>query len=351
MTRRVYFTGPGDVAVRVEPVDDPGPGELRVDTEVSAISPGTELLVYRGQVREGLPADETIDALSGSLSYPLSYGYAAVGTVVEAGAGVDDGWLGETVFAFHPHAGEFVAPVDDVSPVPEGLDPATAALLPNVETAVNFLLDGSPRVGERAVVFGQGVVGLLTTALLSAAPLSELVTVDCYETRRRLSASLGADRSVEPAAVEEVVRGWTADGGAGPAGPAAPTDDGPDRADLTFELSGNPDALDAAIDVTGYGGRIVVGSWYGTERAELGLDGRFHRSRIELVSSQVSTVAPERRGRWTKGRRLATAWRRLAEIETDPLVTHRMDVGDAPRAYDLLDEHPEEAVQVLLTYD
>jgi 2-desacetyl-2-hydroxyethyl bacteriochlorophyllide A dehydrogenase len=350
--RSVYFTGPGAVDVREEPTPDPGPDEVLVSAELSAISAGTELLVYRGEVSPDLPADETLDALGGSLSYPLSYGYAGGGSVGAGPAPGDPDWLDERVFAFHPHASEFVVPLEAVSAVPPGVSLQAAVLLPNAETAVNLLLDGSPRIGERAVVFGQGVVGLLTTALLDQAPLSSLLTVDLHERRRRLSEALGADRSIDPGDRDPatVAREWTAgrpepsDGGSG-GGPSRPT-----GADLTYELSGDPVALDAAIEATGYAGRVVVGSWYGTKRADLSLDGRFHRSRIRLVSSQVSTIAPERRGRWTKGRRIDTAWRRLDSLAVDPLVTHRFPVEDAADAYELLDERPGEAVQVLLTY-
>ncbi|MFC4540609.1 zinc-binding dehydrogenase [Halosolutus amylolyticus] len=349
----VYFTGPREVEVRETTVPNPGPNEVKVAATVSAISSGTELLLYRGEMNPQIDADETLDALSGSFSYPFPYGYAIVGTVTAVGADVDPAWRDRTVLAFHPHASEFVVGVDEVCVVPADVSPAEAAILPNVETAVNLLLDGDPRIGERAIVFGQGVVGLLTTALLAETPLSSLVTVDCYEKRRRLSAAFGADRCLDPdeddpvAAVRE------------PAGPPERPDSPsgrterdapPRRADLTYELSGDPAALDVAIDATGYGGRVVVGSWYGTRTAELSLDGRFHRSRIRLISSQVSTIAPERRGRWTVARRLATAWRRLEDVATDRLVTHRVPVGDAPRAYALLDERPDETVQVLLTY-
>lgn len=357
--RSVYFTGPGAVEVREEPVADPGPDEVGVSAEVSAISAGTELLLYRGEVRPDLPTDETLGTLAGSLSYPLAYGYATVGTVSDVGEDVDSGWLDETVFAFHPHASEFVVPVGEVSVVPEGVSPRAAALLANVETAVNLLLDGSPRVGERVVVFGQGVVGLLTTALLAASPLASLLTVDRYERRRRLSEAVGADESVDPGERDPVavVRERSRERPRTPAGDTGTPDGQPGRAssmpsgaDLAYELSGNPAALDAAIDATGYGGRVVVGSWYGTKTAELSLDGRFHRSRIRLISSQVSTIAPERRGRWTKPRRIETAWRRLQSLDVDPLVTHRFPVEDAAEAYELLDERPDRAVQVLLTY-
>ncbi|MFC6787291.1 zinc-binding alcohol dehydrogenase [Halobaculum halobium] len=370
--RTVYFTGPREVTVRETSVPDPGSGEVAVEATVSAISPGTELLLYRGEMNPETAVDETLPSLSGSFSYPFAYGYATVGTVTAVGPDVDDAWRGETVLAFHPHASEFVADVDAVSRVPDGIPPEQAVFLPNVETAVTLALDGEPAIGERAVVFGQGVIGLLTTALLSSFPLAELVTVETLASRRDRSEAVGADRSVDPGAVDpaSLFADGPGDGrtagasasqepdpestpvSASPSTPAGDRDESwsPDRADLTYELSGNPAALNDAVDATGYDGRIVVGSWYGTKPTELSLDGRFHRSRIEIRASQVSTLAPERRGRWTVGRRLATAWRRLRDIETERLVTHRLPIAEAPDAYDLLDRRPESTVQVLLTY-
>ncbi len=121
-------------------------------------------------------------------------------------------------------------------------------------------------------------------------------------------------------------------------------------ADLTYELSGNPTALDQAIAVTGFSGRIVIGSWYGQKRADLNLGGPFHRSRIRLISSQVSSLAPEWGGRWTKSRRLQVAWRMIERLRPASLITHRIPIEQASTAYTLLDRHPEDAMQIILTY-
>ena len=332
--RSLYFTGPGEVAVRDSEVPEPTAGEVRVDTTVSAISAGTELLVYHGQVSESLAADATIDVLDGDFEYPFTYGYAAVGRVTALGEGVEDDWLDRRVFAFNPHESHFLATPESLYPVPDALSNAAAALLANAEAAVNFLLDGRPAVGERVAVFGQGVVGLLTTALLATVPLERLLTVDGYDRRRELSLSLGADDALAPT---DDLRKRVA--GSDPGG-----------VDLSYELSGDPRALDDAIGATGTAGRVIIGSWYGTKPVSLTLDGEFHRSRIRLRSSQVSTIDPEDRDRWTKARRLREAWRLLERLDCSPLVTHRLPIERAGDAYRLLDERPEEAVGVLLTY-
>jgi 2-desacetyl-2-hydroxyethyl bacteriochlorophyllide A dehydrogenase len=331
--RSLYFTAPYEAELRPTAFDPAG-DEVVVETRVSAISAGTELLVYRGEAPSDLPADETIDALDGDLSFPVRYGYAAVGEVVETGAAVEGAWTGRTVFAFNPHESRFAARPEDLVPVPGDVSTESMALLPSVETATSLVLDGRPRLGERVVVFGAGTVGLCTVALLSSFPLERLVAVDPLADRRDRALAFGADEAIPPEAAEA---------------PAAPDADR-DGADLVYELSGRPAALDDAVGVAGYDGRVVVGSWYGTKRAAVDLGTAFHRDRISIESSQVSTLSPETRGRWTKARRMGTALDRLRTLDVGSLVTHRIPFADAPTAYRLLDERADDALQVLLTY-
>ncbi len=327
--RALYFSEPGTVEVRDRAVPEPGAGEVRVRTELSAVSPGTELLVYRGEVPASMNADETIDALDGTFSYPMQYGYAAVGRVTAVGDDVADDWLDRQVFGFHPHESHFLADPEEL--VPTTLPARKALLIPNVEAAVNFAMDARPRLGERVVVFGQGPVGLLTTAVLAEFPLSELVAVDRYERRRELARSFGADRAVRPGEVAEAVGG--------------------DGADIGVELSGAPPALDEAIETTGYAGTVVVGSWYGTKDVELDLGGAYHRSHIRLRSSQVSRIDPDHAGRWDKERRLSYVRSWLDRTDVSELFTHRFGLSEAGEAYRLLDERKDEVVQVTFEYD
>jgi len=336
----VYFTAPHQVSVREESLPSPGAGQVLVQTLVSAISPGTELLIYRDQFPGDIPLDETITALDSEFNFPLKYGYATVGWVIVLGPNVAPAWEGRLVFAFQPHQSHFLAAQDELLPVPSNISPEEAAFLPNMETAVNFLLDGQPMIGERVAVFGQGVVGLLTTALLAQFPLNSLVTLDRYPLRREKSLALGALSSLDPTASDALSRTRA----------VLKADTLYAGADLTYELSGNPKALDPALAVTGFEGRVVIGSWYGQKQARLNLGGRFHRSRIRLISSQVSSLASEQRGRWTKTRRLNVAWRMIRQVQPGQLITHRFPISQAEQAYALLDQHPAEAIQVMLTY-
>jgi 2-desacetyl-2-hydroxyethyl bacteriochlorophyllide A dehydrogenase len=335
------FSSPYQVTVIDEPIPEPAPQQVLVQTICSAISPGTEMLVYRGRWPQNLPLDDTISSLAREFSYPVKYGYSAVGRIVEIGSDVDPQWLNREIFSFNPHESHFLATLDQLIPLPSSMPSSEAALLPNMETAISFVMDGHPLIGEQVAVFGQGVVGLLTTAVLARFPLASLLTLDGYPLRRQRSLELGAVESLDPSgpdAIDELRR-------------LAHADQPSDGFDLTYELSGNPAALDQAIAATGYGGRVVIGSWYGAKRADIDLGGRFHRGRIKLISSQVSRLAPEFAGLWTKSRRLEFALRMIEELKPSSLITHRFSIRQAAAAYDLLDRMPEEAIQIIFTYE
>jgi 2-desacetyl-2-hydroxyethyl bacteriochlorophyllide A dehydrogenase len=336
----LFFAAPHQVEIRQEPLDAPGPGQVLVQTLISAISPGTELLIYRGQAPGDLAVDETISALAGRFGFPLKYGYAVIGRAVALGEGVPAEWQDRLVFAFNPHESHFLAPLEELLLPPPGMAPETSVLFPLMETAVTFVMDGQPQLGEQVAVFGQGVVGLLLTGLLSRLPLASLVTLDLHAGRRDLSTKWGAHLSLDPTApgaLEQLLDNLSLSGSYR-------------GADLCFEVSGNPQALEQAIAATGFNGRVVIGSWYGLKKADLNLGGRFHRSRMRLISSQVSTLAPELSGRWSKFRRYLLAWRLLQELDPGSLITQRFPLTQAAQAYALLDKNPAEALQVILTY-
>ncbi|MCS6992998.1 MAG: zinc-binding alcohol dehydrogenase [Anaerolineales bacterium] len=334
-THILTFTAPHRVELVTRDLPPLAEGQVLVQTLLSAISPGTEMLVYRGQFPRNMPVDACFPGMSDAFHYPLSYGYACAGKVIDVGKQVNPDWKGKLVFAFQPHAAHFITPAASLMSLPQGMLPETACFLPNAETAVNLVQDAAPLLGERALVLGQGVIGLLTAALLRRFPLETLVTTDFYPLRRAASQALGVSACIDAARPDltEALRQVL-----------------PSGADLTLEVSGSPLALDTAIEHTAFSGRIVVGSWYGEKTAAIALGGKFHRSRIQLLSSQVSTIQPALSGRWDKTRRLRLAWKALAEIQPQRWVTHRIPFGQADEAYRLLDEHPQETIQILLEY-
>ena len=343
----LYFTAPRRIEIRSETLSALASGRLLIQTLFTAISPGTEMLLYRGEAPPNIVADENIASLAGELCYPLKYGYASVGRVTDAGSLDLAGWVNQIVFSFQPHQTHFIARPDQAILIPEGITPEQALFLPNMETAVNFVMDGQPLIGERVAIFGQGIVGLLTTALLAQFPLEKLITFDHFPLRRAASLKAGANESLSP----EFLRIPTSDSRSHEF-PKVPTNSQkfPSSFDLTYELTGSPAALNDAIGVTGYDGRVVIGSWYGQKRAPIDLGGYFHRSRIRLISSQVSTLAPQFSGRWDKARRFDVAWEMIRRVRPERWITHRIPFERAEKAYQSLDQTPHEAIQTILEY-
>jgi len=345
--KALFFTAPRKTEIREMPLPSLEEDGIYVETICSAISAGTEMLVYRGQFPHLADAH---DSMSSNLNFPLAYGYACVGRVKEIGKLVNKEWLNKLIFAFQPHTSSFIldAKRSFFLFLPEGLPPASACFLPNMETAVNLIQDGAPILGEHVLVLGQGVVGLLTASLLSEFPLERLVAVDQFELRRNALKVTGCGltvTSLKPDDLQPFDNRRTI-----PATPGRIQDHACDPFDLTFELSGSPSALNSAIALTTFSGRIIIGSWYGQKPAEIDLGGAFHRSRIKLISSQVSTISPELSGRWDKSRRFNVAWKALARIKPEKWITHRFPIEEAEKAYQLLDENPQETIQVIFDY-
>ena len=329
----MWLSRPGTVELREEPVPAPRSGEVTVETIVSAISHGTEMLVYRGQVPEHLELD--LPTLRGSFRFPIKYGYASVGRIVATGRETPGLGEGDLVFVHHPHQDRYTVPGALAVPIPAGVSAEHAVLFANLETAVNVLLDAHPRLGDCAVVFGQGVVGLLSGLLLRRAGAEVVATVDRYPLRRRVSAELVAPEALEP--------------GPGLAGRLRELSGGR-GADLALEASGSGEALEPAIDCLGFQGTLVVCSWYGSKAVSLHLGDSFHRRRLRIVSSQVSALDPCLTPRWSRERRRDLALRLLKEVPLGRLVTHRVPFREAEAAYRLIAERPEETIQVVLTY-
>jgi 2-desacetyl-2-hydroxyethyl bacteriochlorophyllide A dehydrogenase len=323
------------VACRETEIRPPAAGEVLVQSLYSALSPGTEAMIFRGAFPRDAPLDTSLESLAGTFAYPFAYGYALVGRVVQLGPGADANLRDALVFLFHPHQDRVTIPASACHRIPPGISPQDALCLPQVETAVNLVLDGAPLIGERVLVFGLGLVGLLTAALLARFPLARLIAIEPLAVRRELAAGWGIAEAVDPHDADQwrAVRGELGE------------------ADLAFELSGQMAALDSAIESVGFDGRIVVGSWYGSARSPLDLGNRFHRNRLRLVSSQVSTLAPRLSGRWDKARRLALAWRMLGSLDCQRLPRRWFPLSHCQQAFEALCEHPADAMQIALHYD
>jgi threonine dehydrogenase-like Zn-dependent dehydrogenase len=313
--RALFHTAPRCVEIRELPTPRPAADEVIVSTLCSGISSGTERLVYRGEVPPDLALDDTIGALGGAFSYPFAYGYACVGEVEESG---------QLVFAFHPHQDVFAARASDLIPLP-AIDPASATLFPLVETALQVTLDAGTGYRDRVVVLGAGVLGLLTALLLQRAGQRPLVA-EPQAWRRVLASSLG----VTAAAPEELVK---------------------EEVPLVIDASGNPDAPALALNMLAHEGTLLVASWFGTKPVVLPLGGAFHRRRLIIRSTQVSTLPASLSATWTRSRRRREAVELLAELPLAELCTHVFAFSNAADAFRAVDTGTPGLMHAVLEYD
>lgn len=270
---------------------------VMVRTTYTAISAGTELLAFKGEMPVDIDMDTTISTFQQPFAYPCRYGYCAVGVVINSDNQRFNN--GTNVFAFREHVSAFQASSSDIHAIPEDVPIPDAALVPMFETALSLIMDAAPLSGDIVCVVGQGLIGLVVAACIRKLyPYNRLLTIEPNEPRRRLSLSrAGAHVAVQSA--EQLPL----------------TSDGHLRADVTIEVSGQDAGLDEAIKSTRDYGRIVLGSWFGTKSLTLNsLGGRFHRSHISLVASQVSHIPAAIAPRWSKQRRFKLAWTLLTDI-------------------------------------
>jgi 2-desacetyl-2-hydroxyethyl bacteriochlorophyllide A dehydrogenase len=326
--RALWFVGPHSVEVRESDIPEPGPDEALVRTAFSGISPGTELLAYRGEIDDTVALDDTLPALSGSFSYPFRYGYSCVG-FVERGGRLEEG---TPVFAFQPHQDRFVVTAGDALEI-HGIDPRTATLFPLVETALQVTLDAGHSGGKLVVVAGLGVVGLLV-ALLLQRDGARVLGSEPQTWRRRVAQSLGIE-AVAPGDLDVGVARAT-DGRGVP---------------LLVEVSGNPAALADGLRVLAHEGTALVVSWYGTKPVTLPLGAEFHRRRLTIRSSQVSTIPARLAGEWTRERRRRVALELMAELPLDAVATHEFPFTEAETAFRHVDEAPAGLLHAALCYE
>ena len=270
----------------------------------SGVSRGTESLVFRGEVPPSQYQVMRASHQEGEFPGPLKYGYSSVGEILEAPDQLGEAMVGRRVFCLYPHQDLYVVPATAVHVLPEGLPPGRAVLAANMETAVNALWDARPAVGDRIVVVGAGVVGLLVAWLCRGVPGASVSVVDVDPSREPVARELGLAFLDRP-----------------------PHEAG---ADLVVHASGNPEGLASALSIAGEEAEVVELSWYGQRPVALPLGEAFHSRRLTVRSSQVGRVPPRRAPRWSRERRLDLALGLLREPLLDLLISGESDFEELP---------------------
>ncbi|MEC8916961.1 MAG: zinc-binding alcohol dehydrogenase [Pseudomonadota bacterium] len=295
-------------------------GDLMIRTCYSAISRGSETLVFKGQVPVSEYQRMRAPFQSGEFPGPVKYGYSNVG-VVEQGA---HDWHGRYVYCLHPHQTHYRVGADDVVPLPPDVPPQRAILGANMETALNALWDAAPGIGDRISVVGAGVVGALVAWLCARLPGAHVQLIDIDERKRFLGEALSVDfHTPETAAAEQ---------------------------DLVIHASASDGGLQTALSLAGFEATVLEMSWYGSREVNLPLGEAFHARRLTLRSSQVGSVSPGHRPRWDHKRRLSLALSLLNHDCLDVLISGESHFGDLPETLKRLSQSDDDTLCQRIRY-
>jgi len=339
------FTAPRKVDV----VDAPSPaldhGQVRVRTLTSGVSAGTELTAYRG-TNPYLTStwDPQLrlfrDAHHDAPSYPLEgWGYSEVGEVVEvdlAKVTPGDVAVGDLVWGIWGHRSEAVLAAEQLRghQLPPGMDPSAGCFVRVGAIALNAVLAADCGIGDTVAIFGQGVIGLLATSFARRSG-ARVIAVDGIEGRRTVAADFGAHNVLAPGlntALE--IRDLTDGRGA----------------DVAIDLSGSYHGLREAIRAVGQDSTVIAAGFYQGPATALALGEEFHHNRVSIVASQIGSIPSRLYPRWDRDRLQRTVVGLIADKQPDvsTLITHRFALADAAEAYVILDQHPDQALQILL---
>lgn len=298
--RSFWIEGCARGALRTSDLPRPSEGQVVVETLYSAISRGTEGLVFTGRVPQSVATDMRAPHQEGDFPWPVKYGYANVGRVIEGNSHL----VGRSVFCLYPHQDWYVVDADRVVLLPEGLPPARAVLAANMETALNAVWDAELKACDRVTIVGGGVVGCLVAFLAARHPGTHVEVIDVDPSRGEVAREIGVEFALP--------------------------EDGREEADVVFHASGRPEGLRTALRLAGAEANVVELSWYGTTEVCLPLGESFHPGRQRIIGSQVGSLPASQKARWSFHRRLAMALELCRSPELDVLISGESAFSDLP---------------------
>jgi threonine dehydrogenase-like Zn-dependent dehydrogenase len=339
----LYVDAERRASLRAEPLPPLGPDQARVRTEFASLKHGTEFanlsgggafekMRFDGDARLFVPAPTGGQAYVGDGTY---VGNTVVGTVTQVGESVTAFRRGDRVYCYAPARDMVTVAARDLRLLTPPLTPEDAVCLDPALYAYAAVRDARVTLGDRAVVFGLGAIGLLAVQMLRAAGCLDVVAVDPLPRRRERALDFGAHAALDPSVADVAVAVRERGGGAG--------------ADVAIEASGSYRALREAMRAVGRCARVVTLGYYKGRDTELELGREWMHNRLELISSMPTWGNPPREyPLWTEGRLVETVVElfRRGVLRSNGLLDPVVDFADAPRAFEEVYRDPSRAVKL-----
>lgn len=362
----------GRLELQEVPAPVPPPGGILVRTTCSVISPGTEKMKVEqarmsllqkakarpDQVKKVLDTARTLgwksafEKVRNRLESPSPLGYSAAGQVVAVDPLNTRFRVGDRVAcggaecAFHA---EMIAVPDLLAArVPDGVADWQAAYTTLGSISLQAVRQAGVQIGERVLVMGQGLVGLLATSLLKSSG-ARVMGVDYVQARLGTALAMGAERVVNPGVtkVADAVREWT-------------DSDGVDAVLLCVGGKGS-DAADTAITCLRDRGVMVIVGIYDAELSwktayMKDIQVRYSRSygpgRYDPQYEWGGQDYPLGYVRWTENRNFDACLQlmRTGQLDLAPVTSRRAAFADAVSVYDALMQADNADIGVVLEY-
>jgi len=327
--QRVVWPSRAKVEVETFTLPPMGDGEVLVATDCTLISPGTERAFLLG-----LPNAQG--------RYPSRPGYSNIGTVIEVGKAVTSYKVGERVASTQGHTSHFVTTPDRLLKVGSADVPSDEAVFFNLGAiALQGVRKARIELGEATLILGQGLIGLLSLQLSKLSGALPVIAADLTDGRLEISKRMGADCTLNPedANFSEQLSAITA--GDGPI--------------VVIEATGHPDAVRTALNVAGWGARVVLLASTRGETPKVNFYRDVHKKGLILYGAH-NAVRPRQESSpnyWTlkDDSRLLLALIAEKRFDVVPLISHRVQGEEAPKTYQLLMEWNPGLLGVVLQWN
>lgn len=345
-----------------------GPGKLLIEARRSLISAGTErMLVDFGRanpIEKALQQPEkvkmvlekvatdgvmaTASAVRSKLDQPIPLGYSSVGRVLEVGAGVEGFQVGDLVVSNGSHAEIVAVPRNLCARVPEGVSEDAAAFVVVGSIGLQGVRLAAPTLGERFVVIGLGLIGLLTAQLLRAHGC-EVMGVDLDPARAELARKLGVEVVAVPSQGDDVLA--VADGFSEGRGVDGVLITAATKSALPVQQAARMSRKRGRIVLVGVAGLQLDRSEFYEKELSFQVSCSYGPGRYDDTYEAGGQDYPFGFVRWTEQRNFEAILQviRSGQLQIEPLITHRFAFEQAGEAYDLL-SGGEPSLGILLEY-
>ncbi len=274
------------------PLEEAAPGSIKINTNFSMISTGTERLVAKCEVPASIQAEMSVPYMKGDFDLPVKFGYACGGQAQD----------GKHYHYMHPHQDICIVNKEALFCLDNGLPPFKIPLVSNMETVLNAIWDSEYAESDKIAVCGFGNVGSLLANTLRLYAQKEAAIIEKEDWKKQKAQDMGWDVSSKEDA----------------------------RYDIIFHTTGSAAGLQYCIDHLNEEGKVIELSWYGTKKVNLRLGEDFHYKRLSIKSSQVGKISPTVRDEIDYKKRKEIAADLLLDTSYDKLVTNIVAWEDVP---------------------